>query len=220
MRWIGGDCTCAMSAGRSSDCCCCHASLSSVDTRMCSRLRSGSASMPASVSTLVAAAEARSASSSGSASDGRGRAPGTSAGSRAAAPRGCPACRRVKSAACRSRAMRSGRLVPTRPARRASASPRARQTRPASCPCSRASSGLTHGANSPALSRGNVSSRFDRSPFGSTASTGTPSMAASSMQADAEAGLAAARHAEDHGVRDQIGRVVEQRDVGHRRRSR
>ena len=58
---------------------------------------------------------------------------------------------------------------------------------------------------------GNVSSRLPRSPFGSMAITGTPSIAASSMSDEAEAGLAAAGHADADRVGDEIARVVEDR---------
>ena len=56
----------------------------------------------------------------------------------------------------------------------------------------------THGEKSAAASLGKVSSRLPRSPFGSIAITGTPSIARFFDQVDAEAGLAAAGHAGDH----------------------
>ncbi len=49
--------------------------------------------------------------------------------------------------------------------------------------CARASSGFTHGPNSAAVRLGKRSARFERSPFGSMASTGSPSMVASSISA-------------------------------------
>ena len=63
----------------------------------------------------------------------------------------------------------------------------------------------------PATSEGNVSSRLPRSPLGSIAMTGTPSMAASSMSDRHRPGLAAAGHADAHRVGHEVARVVQDR---------
>ena len=76
-----------------------------------------------------------------------------------------------------------------------------------------ASAGSTQGRKSAGASDGNVRSRLARSPLGSMASTGMPSMAASSMRPMPRPGLAAAGHADADGVRDQVLRVVEDQVV-------
>lgn len=52
----------------------------------------------------------------------------------------------------------------------------------ADTPARTASASSTHGRKSPGARSGKVSSRFPRSPFGSTARTGTPSIRASSIR--------------------------------------
>ena len=188
----------------------------SSDSRMCSRLRSGSASMPTSASRPETAAAMRSRSASASRRSPRAAAANERRSGQAAGPRRCPACRSRHPPASRKRAMRS----PSWPHSASPLLPGLGRLRGAYSsgvvPCARASAGSIQGAKSAARSRGNVSSRLPRSPLGSIAIAGMPSMRRLLEQREAEAGLAAAGHADADRVRRQVPRVVEQRLVGQR----
>ncbi len=141
------------------------------DSRMCSRLRTGSASTPSSDSRpdTVPSTRSRSASSSPrSAAAGASSLRSTAIG----VPAVLPGVYRAKSAAARSRAIRS-------PSWPHSFSPsRHRSAVRAACssgvtPWRAASASSIQGRKSCGLSSGNVSSRLPRSPFGSIAITGT-----------------------------------------------
>ncbi len=127
-RVNGGDCTARTSPARSSPCPSAHAPWRMVVIRMCSRLRTGSASMPRRDSRLEATPPARSASRSAwSAAAARGGFNDESP--RPGAPRRSPACRpQIRR---RARRRRSDRRLPPSPRARASTAPlRARRGRP------------------------------------------------------------------------------------------
>ena len=92
--------------------------------------------------------------------------------------------------------------------------PFARRARRASARRGRRRCRRSTGGSRSGRSSGKVSSRLPRSPLGSMAMAGMPSRAASSKQREAEAGLAAAGHADADGVGGEVGAVVEQRLVG------
>jgi hypothetical protein len=137
-----------MSAGRSGDRPCRHASVSRVDSRMCSRERNGSTSTPASVRRLVADADARSASSSGSFITDAGGAWKVRSTERGRAAR-LPGVYTVNWAEARRRATRAPSCPhASRPSRQRVASRSANDA--TLSPCTRASSGFTQAEKSSA----------------------------------------------------------------------
>ena len=104
----------------------------------------------------------------------------TTAGSRAAARRGCRACRSRSRRRCAA-ARCARRPGPSRRAPSARSPPAAPRTRRRTARRGALRPRRSRDGSPPAASSGNVSSRLPRSPFGSIAMTGTPSMAASSI---------------------------------------
>ena len=128
--------------------------------------------------------------------------------------RDCPACRSMRSAAPAKRAMRSRRPGPTRRARSRQRSADRRRVLVGRAARARGARRRRSTGGSPAArSSGKVSSRLPRSPFGSIAIDRDAVDRGLLEQRDREAGLAAAGHADDHGVGRQVLRVVEQRLV-------
>ena len=78
------------------------------------------------------------------------------------------------------------------------------------CPCARLRRCRSRARSPRAAAPGKLSSRLPRSPFGSMAMAGMPSIAASSSSDRHRPGLAAAGHADADRVRRQVARVVEQ----------
>ena len=130
-------------------------------------------------------------------------------GSRAAGRRCCPACR-SRSRRRRAAARCARRPGPSPPGPASRARPAAPRSRPALSPLRRASSSLIHGRKSSGAQSGNVSSRLPRSPLGSMTIAGNAVDRRLFEQREAEAGLAAAGHADADGVRHQVLGVVEQ----------
>ena len=77
-------------------------------------------------------------------------------------------------------------------------------------PSCAASSALIQGRKSSPRKFGKVSSRLARSPLGSISDGGDAVDGRFFEQGDAQAGLAAAGHADAHGVRDQVLRIVQE----------
>ena len=139
----------------------------------------------------------------------------TSAGSRAAGPRCCPACRsrRPRTRGSGGCARRPG---PTRRARSSRSRPSSRRARPPSCPCAPPRPGSIHGWNSAALRPGKVSSRLRDVALRVDHERRDAVERGLLEQRDAEARLAAAGHADADGVGREVPRVVHQRLGGER----
>ncbi len=174
----GGVCTWRIKPARSRSRPSCQAFARSEATRVCSRLR-GVPSAPARTRALVAVPDARSASASASSRWDRGGA-AKELRIETGRPARLPGVNMENSAALRRRSMREA-SCPQAPIPFDQVSAWCAANASADRPARRASSSSIHGRNSDALSRGNVRSRLPRSPLGSMAITGTPSMAASSI---------------------------------------
>ena len=178
---------------------------------MCSRLFSGSASTPASASRLDTVVCARSRTSSASSIDGfcerrRARTP--------ACRRCCPACRsRIRRRRAAAECARRPR--PIRPVPSSSAAACSAANSGTSFPARRASSSLTQGAKSSGARSGNVSSEIREVALRIDDDDGNAVDGGLLDDRDAEAGLAAAGHADAERVGDEILRVV-QHQIGSR----
>ena len=100
---------------------------------------------------------------------------------------------------------------PTRPGPSTISPLRRRQTPPAVWPARRASSASTHGEKSAGDRRGKGEQEVAEIAFRIDRDDGDAVDRRFFDQVDAETGLAAAGHAGDHGVRDEIRRIVEKR---------
>ena len=184
-----------------------------LDSKMCSRLRSGSASMPSSASSpddrrrrrARGARRRRPASSAGGAANDRS----TVSGMPGVAAR---ACRSPRSTASRKRCDPLRRLRPNSasPSRHSSAGLRG-EARRATSSCAPPRSRRSRAENRPAAASGNVSSRLPEVPLGIDRDRRDAVDRRLFQQRQAQARLAAAGHADANRVRRQVLGVVQQR---------
>ncbi|CAB4603878.1 unannotated protein [freshwater metagenome] len=174
---MGGVSAMPTSVGRSRLRPCCHSFRIRFDSRMCSRLDSGSASMPTRPSRPLTYPSISSATVSWSSTFGGACSDPTMFTPTPAAE---PGVYTVKSTPARSDAIVSPVMPhPARPSRHAVACPAAKSA--TDFPADDASPSFTHGWNSAGERPGKVRQRLVRSPFGSISNAGTPERSASSI---------------------------------------